>query len=138
MPQTAAAARTQTGEARNATMPRGFDGVPGGAPGEEVLGKRIASAVDTFRALDLFDQEPERDIHEVLIQPAAANARWNGDICTSLVPPAPSPSVDRLSRSGEKVRYAFDHFRPDPCRSRLTHRLNVLRSPKRAAQLFSS
>jgi hypothetical protein len=80
MPQTSAAARTQTGEARNATMPRGFDGVPGGAPGEEVLGKRTASAVDTFRAPDLLDQEPERDIHEVLIQPAAANARWNGDI----------------------------------------------------------
>ena len=62
MPQTSVAARTQTGEARNATMPRGFDGVPGGAPGEEVLGKRIASAVDTFRAPDLFDQEPEDDI----------------------------------------------------------------------------
>ena len=100
------------------------------SPGEEGLGKRIASAVDTFRAPDLFNQEPEPDVHEVLIQPAAANARWNGDIRHLTRQSGTESQCGSDQSLGERKQICLDHFRPDPCRSRLAHRLYVLRSPE--------
>ena len=78
MPQTSAsAARTQTGEARKATMPRTSTALPAVRRGEKVSrhgggGGRIRPG-----AADLLGQEAKRRVDEILIELAAADARRN-------------------------------------------------------------
>ncbi len=57
-----------------------FHGIARRAPGEKVIRQRFVGLVNALRASHLLDQKPERRVHEVLVQLAAANTFGKGDL----------------------------------------------------------
>src|SRR5216117_2359621 len=57
----------------------GFQGIARGAPDQEGF-RELFVGVDALDAADLLDQEAERRVHHVLIEPAAAYACGDGDL----------------------------------------------------------
>ena len=88
-----------------------FDRIAGGAAGEEILRQPAVRLVHALDAADLFDQELERRVDEVLIQTAAADRRRHGDLADLArhAGPEPKHGADEALRQRQKVR--LQHFR---------------------------
>ena len=84
-----------------------FDRVARSPPGEEIVRERSLGVVNTLDASDLLDQVPERRVHEVLIQLAAADAIRKGDLSHFARHPGAEPQADRTNRSGKESRYVL-------------------------------
>jgi hypothetical protein len=57
-----------------------LDRIAGRPAREEILGQRIRSGIDALDLTDLFDEEPQRGVDEILIELAAPQRRGESDL----------------------------------------------------------
>jgi hypothetical protein len=57
-----------------------LDGVPRGPSHQKVIGQRVAARIHAFGAANLFDEESQRGVHQVLIQPGPSKRRGKNNL----------------------------------------------------------
>jgi hypothetical protein len=93
-----------------------FDDVAGCAPREEVGGERLLGRIRTFHAPHLLDQEPQRRVHEILIEPRASHRVGERDLAHLACDTGAQPQPGSQQPFRQRQQVALDRHPLLDCR----------------------
>ena len=114
--KSASAASTQTGDARNATMPRSSSALPAVRRTRKSSGELLFRRVGALYSADFFDEEAEGGVDEVAIELAAAYRFRNRDVAHFTKQPGSQPDGRSNEPLRQRKQVCLDgHARPYIC-----------------------